>query len=122
MPARSNFVTAVGDVCIYKKSYSLGVWGVLSLMMASAIVGASTDTKFTWTGYSWQAANCLFTSAYALYLRSVMDQVGRMRDRMVWRLEGPPQVHRTAQRSCISQSYGSCQIVDPRAHLVWSAA
>jgi len=71
----SNFVTAVGDVAIYKKSYSLGVWSVLCLMMASAVVGASTDSKFSWHGYTWQAANCIFTSAYALYLRSVMDKV-----------------------------------------------
>jgi hypothetical protein len=37
--------------------------------------GASTDSKFSWGGYSWQVANCMFTSAYALYLRSVMDKV-----------------------------------------------
>ena len=71
----SNFVTAVGDVVIYKKSYTTGVWAVLCLMLVSAFVGASTDTAFTWRGYSWQAANCIFTSAYALYLRSVMDRV-----------------------------------------------
>lgn len=71
----SNFVTAVGDVVIYKKSYTTGVWAVLCLMLISAFVGASTDTAFTWRGYSWQAANCIFTSAYALYLRSVMDRV-----------------------------------------------
>lgn len=71
----SNFVTAIGDVVIYKKSYTAGVWSVLCLMLVSAIVGASTDTAFTWRGYTWQAANCIFTSAYALYLRSVMDRV-----------------------------------------------
>jgi len=71
----SNFVTAVGDVAIYKKSYTWGVWGVLFLMLGSAFVGASTDSKFSWGGYSWQVANCMFTSAYALYLRSVMDKV-----------------------------------------------
>ncbi|GAX75932.1 hypothetical protein CEUSTIGMA_g3375.t1 [Chlamydomonas eustigma] len=71
----SNFVTAVGDVAIYKKSYTWGVWGVLFLMLGSAFVGASTDSKFSWSGYSWQVANCMFTSAYALYLRSVMDKV-----------------------------------------------
>lgn len=72
---RSNFVTAIGDVMLYNKRYTLGVWAVLALMMTSAIVGASTDSKFSWRGYSWQAANCIFTSAYALYLRSVMDRV-----------------------------------------------
>jgi GDP-mannose transporter len=60
---------------LYKKKYSLGVWAVLFLMLASAYMGASTDAKFSWLGYSWQAANCIFTSAYALYLRSVMDTV-----------------------------------------------
>lgn len=71
----SNFVTACGDYIIYKKTYSWQVWGVLFLMLGSAAVGASTDVRFTWTGYGWQIANCAFTSAYALYLRSVMDKV-----------------------------------------------
>ncbi|KXZ49837.1 hypothetical protein GPECTOR_19g288 [Gonium pectorale] len=71
----SNVVTAMGDVFIYKRSYTWPVWGCLGLMLASAVVGASTDSRFTWSGYSWQIANCFFTSAYALYLRSVMDKV-----------------------------------------------
>eukprot|EP00775_Hariotina_reticulata_P009771 gene9771-9928_t len=71
----SNFVTAVCDVTIYKKSYSSPVWATLFLMLLSAVVGAYTDINFTWSGYSWQIANCAFTSAYALYLRSVMDKV-----------------------------------------------
>jgi GDP-mannose transporter len=71
----SNFVTAVCDVVIYKKSYSSQVWATLALMLLSAMVGAYTDLSFTWSGYIWQIANCGFTSAYALYLRSVMDKV-----------------------------------------------
>jgi GDP-mannose transporter len=52
------------------------VWGALALMLGSALAGASTDARFSVTGYTWQAINCLFTSAYALCLRSVMDKVG----------------------------------------------
>lgn len=54
------------------------MWTTLFMMLCSAVVGASTDARFTWNGYSWQLANCLFTSAYALYLRSTMDKVGSM--------------------------------------------
>ena len=68
-------LTALGDLFIFKKTYPWPVWACLSLMIASAVVGASTDSRFTWVGYSWQIANCLFTSAYALHLRSVMDRV-----------------------------------------------
>lgn len=57
------------------KSYTWPVWGTLFMMLGSAVVGATTDVRFTWHGYGWQLANCLFTSAYALYLRSVMDKV-----------------------------------------------
>ncbi|KAG2446095.1 hypothetical protein HXX76_000695 [Chlamydomonas incerta] len=71
----SNVVTACGDVFIYKRTYTWQVWGCLGLMLVSAVAGASTDSRFTWLGYSWQIANCFFTSAYALYLRSVMDKV-----------------------------------------------
>ena len=66
---------ALGDVFIYKKSVSLQIWGCLALMLVSAVAGASTDVRFTWRGYGWQIVNCVFTSAYALYLRSVMDRV-----------------------------------------------
>ncbi|PNW74619.1 hypothetical protein CHLRE_12g490050v5 [Chlamydomonas reinhardtii] len=71
----ANLTTALGDLFIFKKTYPWPVWACLSLMIASAVVGASTDSRFTWVGYSWQIANCLFTSAYALHLRSVMDRV-----------------------------------------------
>lgn len=71
----SNFVTAICDMILFGKTYSLQVWATLVLMLASAAVGASTDARFTWGGYGWQVANCAFTSAYALYLRHVMDKV-----------------------------------------------
>jgi GDP-mannose transporter len=71
----SNFVTAVCDVAIYKKSYGAQIWATLGLMLLSAVVGAYTDLSFSARGYAWQIANCGFTSAYALYLRSVMDKV-----------------------------------------------
>jgi len=71
----SNFITAICDVTIYGKSYPAGVWACLLLMLVSAMVGAYTDMNFNWNGYGWQIANCLFTSAYALHLRSVMDKV-----------------------------------------------
>jgi GDP-mannose transporter len=73
----SNFITAICDVIIFKKSYHLQLWLCLFLMLASAAAGASTDTHFTFAGYAWQIANCLFTSAYALTLRSVMDRVAQ---------------------------------------------
>lgn len=71
----SNFLTAVGDVTLFGKSYTAQVWLTLCLMLASAVVGASTDARFSWSGYSWQILNCVFTSAYALYLRNTMDRV-----------------------------------------------
>jgi hypothetical protein len=45
------------------------VWACLCMMLLSAMVGAYTDLNFNWSGYGWQVANCLFTSAYALHLR-----------------------------------------------------
>ncbi len=71
----SNFITASCDVVIFKKSYSIEIWGSLVLMLVSAVTGAATDSNFSWHGYSWQIANCVFTSAYALYLRHAMDKV-----------------------------------------------
>jgi GDP-mannose transporter len=73
----SNVATAVLEVIIFKKSHSSQVWATLCLMLISAIVGAWTDTSFTWSGYSWLIANCCFTSAYALYLRAVMEKVSQ---------------------------------------------
>ncbi len=65
-----------GQMCLNKQAaFTPPLRAVLFLMLASAFVGASTDVRFTWSGYSWQLANCFFTSAYALYLRrSVADR------------------------------------------------
>ena len=46
----SNFVTACGDVIIYKKSYTLGVWSVLFLMLASAFVGEQKHLTLSGVG------------------------------------------------------------------------
>jgi len=71
----SNVITAACDVLIFGKRYTAPVWAALALMLVSAGVGAYTDRAFTWAGYGWQVVNCGCTSAYALYLRSVMDRV-----------------------------------------------
>ncbi|GIL62314.1 hypothetical protein Vafri_16593 [Volvox africanus] len=71
----ANLTTALGDVLIFRRSYTWPVWTCMAFMIASALVGASTDARFTWVGYSWQVVNCLLTSAYALCLRNVMDKV-----------------------------------------------
>jgi GDP-mannose transporter len=71
----SNVLTSLGDVIIFRKRYNWSVWATLALMLGSAVVGASTDVRFSWSGYAWQLVNCVATSAYALYLRSTMDRV-----------------------------------------------
>jgi len=71
----TNLITICGDYVFYKRSYSLGVWFSLSLMLTSALAGAYTDLTFSAEGYMWQMANCLTTASYSLYLRSVITQV-----------------------------------------------
>lgn len=44
-------------------------------MIVSAVAGAITDLSFNPAGYFWQIMNCVFTAAYSLYLRNVMDKV-----------------------------------------------
>lgn len=50
------------------------MWATLVLMTVSALCGAATDLQFNAKGYMWQLLNCLFTAAYALVLRNVMDK------------------------------------------------
>ena len=50
------------------------MWATLVLMAVSALCGAATDIHFDGKGYTWQLVNCLFTAAYALTLRNVMDK------------------------------------------------
>lgn len=71
----SNFITLLGDYVLYRRTYTLPVYMCLLLMVMSACFGGLTDTKFSWQGYTWQLVNCLFTSAYALYLSGVMDKI-----------------------------------------------
>lgn len=51
------------------------VWVCLALIIISAVCGAYTDLAFHAVGYTWQGFNCLFTAAYSLYMRSVMNKV-----------------------------------------------
>lgn len=55
--------------------FLLQVWSSLLLMVISALTGAMTDLRFDAVGYAWQLVNCVFTSAYALYLSGAMDRV-----------------------------------------------
>lgn len=71
----TNLFTILGDWWLYGRVYGVGVWLALALMALSAFCGAVTDLAFSSSGYAWQMVNCLFTAAYSLYLRGVMDKV-----------------------------------------------
>eukprot|EP00892_Ulva_mutabilis_P005877 jgi/Ulvmu1/3661/UM017_0075.1 len=71
----TNLLTISGDYFMYGRTYNVYVWLSLSLIMGSALVGASTDLAFTWWGYTAQILNCVFTAGYSLVLRGVMDKV-----------------------------------------------
>eukprot|EP00850_Spirogloea_muscicola_P022229 SM000283S10701 [mRNA] locus=s283:51650:59132:- [translate_table: standard] len=69
----TNIMTAVGEMYLFNKRHSTQVWLSLSLMIVSALFGGITDLSFHPVGYGWQLLNCLFTAAYSLTLRRVMD-------------------------------------------------
>ncbi|GAB4815079.1 hypothetical protein N2152v2_002125 [Parachlorella kessleri] len=71
----ANLFTVGGDYYFYGRTYSLGVWGCMLLMIVSALCSAYTDLTFDANGYFWQTVNCGFAAAYSLYLRGVMDRV-----------------------------------------------
>lgn len=71
----TNLFVIGGDYAFYNKTYGSTVWLTLGLMMISAVCGAATDLAFNFTGYFWQLINCMFTAAYSLYLRGVMDRL-----------------------------------------------
>ncbi|KAK9820437.1 hypothetical protein WJX72_010350 [[Myrmecia] bisecta] len=71
----TNLFVIAGDYLFYGKTYGTAVWLTLLLMGISAVCGAFTDLAFNLEGYIWQLINCLFTAAYSLYLRGVMDKV-----------------------------------------------
>lgn len=76
-----------------------GVWATLVLMTVSALCGAATDLQFNPKGYMWQLINCLFTAAYALTLRNVMDKVGcSAAELSVW---SACTIHQQADRACV---------------------
>ena len=71
----TNILTITGDIYLYGKSYSVGVWLALALISLSAVCGAATDLAFNPVGYGWQFLNCCFTAGYSLFLRGVMDKI-----------------------------------------------
>ena len=71
----ANIFTITGDKVIFGKNHHILVWGSLGLMVMSALVGGLSDLSFSKVGYTWMAANCLFTASYALGTRKAMDIV-----------------------------------------------
>jgi GDP-mannose transporter len=71
----TNLLTISGDYVFFGRTYNVYVWITLCLITGSAVVGASTDLGFSWWGYTAQVLNCVFTAAYSLMLRGVMDKV-----------------------------------------------
>jgi len=72
----TNFLVIFGDLYVFNKRYSLGVWATLLLMLASALCSAATDLAFNAAGYTWQLVNNLFTAGYSLMLRWVITRMG----------------------------------------------
>jgi GDP-mannose transporter len=71
----TNFLVIFGDLLIFNKRYSSGVWATLVLMLVSALCSAATDLAFDASGYTWQMINNTFTAAYSLWLRAVITKM-----------------------------------------------
>eukprot|EP00879_Flechtneria_rotunda_P011841 GHRR01012368.1.p1 GENE.GHRR01012368.1~~GHRR01012368.1.p1 ORF type:complete len:371 (+),score=80.22 GHRR01012368.1:574-1686(+) len=71
----SNLFIIVGDYVIFSRTYSWHVWVCLFLMCGSIVAGGVTDINFSWSGYTWQMINNVFTAGYALYLSRVTERV-----------------------------------------------
>eukprot|EP00775_Hariotina_reticulata_P008997 gene8997-9170_t len=71
----SNLFIIFGDYFFFQRTYSWHVWVCLLLMVASVVAGGVTDIHFSWSGYTWQMVNNLFTAGYALYLSRVTEKV-----------------------------------------------
>lgn len=71
----TNFLVIFGDLYLFNKHYSAGVWATLFLMLGSALCSAATDLAFDAAGYAWQLVNNFFTAAYSLWLRFVITQM-----------------------------------------------
>lgn len=74
----TNIFTIIGDFYFFKKTYNLGVWLSLLLIILSAAAGAWTDLSFSLNGYIWQFINCGFTAAYSLFLKGVLNKVANI--------------------------------------------
>lgn len=71
----TNLITISGDYFFFGRTYNIYVWLCLGIIIVSACTGMSTDLAFSWSGYSFQIANCFFTAGYSLLLRGTMDKV-----------------------------------------------
>ncbi|GBG77180.1 hypothetical protein CBR_g23506 [Chara braunii] len=69
----TNVITALGEMALFRKQHTAGVWSALGLIVLSSICGGSTDLAFAPKGYLWQAINCVLSAGYALYLKQAME-------------------------------------------------
>ncbi|KAL1178006.1 hypothetical protein V6Z11_A03G068600 [Gossypium hirsutum] len=70
----TNILTAIGEYYVFRKHQNQKVWTAMFMMIISAVSGGITDLSFDAKGYTWQILNCIFTAAYSLTLRLVMDK------------------------------------------------
>jgi len=71
----TNLLVVFGDIVFFQRKQPTLVWVSLGLIILSALCGAATDLSFHSQGYFWQLLNCVFTAAYSLYMRGVMNKV-----------------------------------------------
>ena len=65
----ANLLTVCGEFYFFSKPVTSGVLLSFLVMILGAVLAAANDLDFSAAGYLWQAANCVATSSYVLYLK-----------------------------------------------------
>ena len=71
----ANLLTVAGEFYFFQKSVTAGVLLAFAVMILGAVLAALNDLDFSFAGYVWQAANCVATSTYVLYLKHATQTI-----------------------------------------------
>jgi len=65
----TNVVTIGGSALIFGEKIGMLVFASVAIMVLGAVLAGANDLEFSVLGYVFMGLNCLFTSAYILYMR-----------------------------------------------------
>jgi drug/metabolite transporter (DMT)-like permease len=70
----TTIVVAIADIAILRNPLSIFAINSLFSLLGGVLLFAKHDLSFSFVGYIWLAVNCVFTAAYQIYVKQLVEE------------------------------------------------